>query len=506
MTDAFSRFSISLLWDFAEANPLGLSVGSFIRCNERIALGLDTLIDGLTASGDVSVMCSSASDIPACDKFDVIVTDPPYYQAVSYADLSDFFYSWLRGFKPKQCREFETELSEKEREFVQHIRNDKSRDSEKVKYERQMASAFWEARNILSDDGLFVCVFAHKEPDAWETLVFAIIQSGFEVTGSWPVQTEMPSRQRGAGVAALASSVWLVCRPRPIAARPGWDNVVLEEMRQNITERLHEYWDAGIRGADFVWAATGPALEAYSKHPVVKKANNPNERMTVSEFLTEVRRMVVDFIVGQVLSGKEGESDPAGADRLDAPTVYYLLHRHDFGLGQAPAGACILYATACGLSDRDIETTWDLLVRTAGHGRQDLDEESEETGLEGDDDPDTELESGSKMKLKIWSHRRGKNMGYEAPGGAPVPLIDRVHRLMHLWHGGEVSKVDEYLDDNGLRRQELFERLLQSIIELSPGESEERALLESISNHIRSKGAPVSSTLRMDAGRSHSPA
>ncbi len=73
----------------------------------------------------------------------------------------------------------------------------------------------------------------------------------------------------------LSSSVWLVCKKRPETARPGWDNRVLEEMRRNIATRLRDFWDAGIRGPDFVWAATGPALEAYSKHPVVKKANEP---------------------------------------------------------------------------------------------------------------------------------------------------------------------------------------------------------------------------------------
>ena len=116
-------------------------------------------------------------------------------------------------------------------------------------------------------------------------------------------------------------------------------------------------------GPDFVWAATGPALEAYSKHPVVRKANEPNATMGVGEFLTQVRRMVVDYIVGQVLSGERG-ADLSAADRLDEVTAYYLLHRHDFGMDDAPVGACILYATACGLSDAELDKTWDLLVST----------------------------------------------------------------------------------------------------------------------------------------------
>ena len=131
------------------------------------------------------------------------------------------------------------------------------------------------AIKALKPEGRLVIVFAHKHPDAWEALVSAIIRAGFVVDGSWPIQTEMGNRTRALSSAALASSVWLVCKKRPETARPGWDNRVLEEMRENIATRLRDFWDAGIRGPDFVWAATGPAMEAYSKHPVVRKANEP---------------------------------------------------------------------------------------------------------------------------------------------------------------------------------------------------------------------------------------
>ena len=148
-------------------------------------------------------------------------------------------------------------------------------------------SSFPACHKSLSAGGRLVVVFAHKQPDAWETLVSAIIRAGFVVDGSWPIQTEKGARIRALSSAALSSSVWLVCKKRPATARPGWDNVVLDEMRDILhgerdadgrwtsPSRLHQFWDAGIRGPDFVWAATGPAMEAYSKHPVVRKANEP---------------------------------------------------------------------------------------------------------------------------------------------------------------------------------------------------------------------------------------
>ena len=123
-------------------------------------------------------------------------------------------------------------------------------------------------------------------------------------------------------------------------------------MRRRIHRRLREFWDAGIRGPDFVWAATRPALEAFSRHPVVKQADAPGARLSVSAFLREVRRFVVDFVVGRVLTAG-GEEVVSG---LDDVTSYYLLHRYDFGLGAAPAGACILSAGSAARHRRSSST------------------------------------------------------------------------------------------------------------------------------------------------------
>jgi putative DNA methylase len=306
----------------------------------------------------------------------------------------------------------------------------------------------------------------------------------------------MGNRTRALSSAALASSVWLVCRKRPEAARPGWDNRVLEEMRENIYTRLREYWDAGIRGPDFVWAATGPALEACSKHPVVKKANQPGAVMQVSEFLRAVRRIVVDFVVGRVLSHNGEASAISG---LDDVTTYYLLHRHDFGMDDAPIGACILYAISCGLSDHDLVDRFEILQRTGGHssdplpvgrGRREAPGEGPSDYLEDEtawDEGEEEQEStGSKVRLRPWKQRIRKSMGYDGDG-RPAPLIDQVHRLMHLWRAGDVVRVEEYLDARGLRRNALFHQLLQALIELAASGSEERSLLESISNHLSAR-------------------
>lgn len=484
VVDAFSRFSISLLWDFAEPQPIGANAGSWLLCYERIATALETYRRFPWESRTPTVIKASATSLGAMDeKYDVIITDPPYYQAISYSDLSDFFYVWLRGVIPSYPAEFSEPLTSKDSEIVQHIRHDKDREVEKRKYEEGMYAAFSSAYQNLAANGRFVCVFAHKHPAAWETLVSAIIRAGFVVEASWPIQTEMQTRQRAADSASLASSVWLVCAKRSEIAKPGWDNNVLDEMREKIHTRLRDFWDAGIRGPDFVWAATGPALEAYSKHPIVKKADEPGQILTVPEFLRSVRRIVVDFVVGRVLSHNGDTQEVSG---LDDVTTYYLLHRHDFGMVDAPIGACILYAISCGLSDSALVDQFDILVRTGGQGTPE--EEDEEEAIGGEETAEIEEGTGSKVKLMPWNQRKRASIGYEAPNGRTVPLIDQIHRIMHLWKSGDVIKVDEYLDSCGLRRNALFHQLLQALIELATTGSEERSLLESISNHVASRG------------------
>lgn len=492
----FARFALPILWDFADTNPLADTGGGYLSALEWVSLFCQHA--ALAAVRTPAPVARRQSAIERFDgEYDAIVTDPPYYDAIPYSDLMDYFYIWLRrtlrGVSPEMDSVYSNLLSPK----WDHEKNDgeliddSSRhelDAAKSKqvYEDGMARVFVQCATSLKADGRLVIVFAHKHPDAWETLVSAIIRSGFTVDGSWPIETERAARTRANSSAALSSSVWLVCKKRSPAAKPGWDNNVLEEMRSKISTQLREFWDAGIRGPDFVWAATGPAMEAYSKHPVVRKANEPNATMGVGEFLNHVRRMVVDYVVGQVLSGEKG-SDLAAADRLDEVTAYYLLHRHDFGMDEAPVGACILYATACGLSDAELDRTWDILARTSGDAAAPDEEDQADDDGDGEPEPEGDTGGGNKVKLKSWSQRKGKSLGYEAPEGRVVPLVDRMHRVMHLWKEGDVQKVDDYLDKHALRRNELFKRVVQSLIELSS--ANERSLLESISNHIGAKGA-----------------
>ena len=466
LRNTFARFALPMVWDYTEVNPLCLTSGSFPAMQEWVARVLEyttVAVDSTQASVE---QLSATDSLP--DSVDVICTDPPYYDAIPYSDLMDFFHVWLRrilhGLSAETDAVFADPLGPKwdrkrnEGELIDDAaRFGGDREASKRNYEDGMARAFARFHDALADDGRLVVVFASKSPDAWETLVSALIRSGFVVCGSWPIQTEMANRQRSLTGAALSSSIWLVARKRTNRA-PGWDSRVLDEMRSRITKRLRDFWDAGIRGPDFVWSATGPALEAFSRYPVVRRQDAPGETLSVPAFLRHVRRMVVDFAVGRVL-------DPAseGQIELDDVTTYYLLHRRDFGLDAAPAGAVILYALSCGLSDGDLTGRNDLLL--AGQGS-----------------------SAGTMRLKPWSRRKSRTLGQPDANGATPALVDALHKVMQLWKTGEQSRVDGYLEARGLWSNTLFARVVQAVLDQAVGGTEERSLLESVQNHLSAKG------------------
>ena len=490
----FARFALPMVWDYCEVNPLSQASGGFAGMTDWVARYVDHALAALDAAPPPDLRQQSAMELDVAD-VDVICTDPPYYDAIPYSDLMDFFHIWLRrvlhGLSPETDAAFAAPLGPKwnhasdDGELIDDAaRFEGDREASKRNYEDGMARAFTRFHAALREDGRLVIVFANKSPDAWETLVSALIRAGFVVDGSWPIQTEMQTRQRSLSSAALSSSIWLVCRKRPASARPGWDNAVLREMQANITTQLRDFWDAGIRGPDFVWAATGPAMEAFSKHPVVKRTDEPGSQLAVAEFLRHVRRMVVAFVVNRLFR-VEGRA----TDQLDDLTTYYLLHRNDFGMAAAPAGACILYALSCNLSDADLAGRFDLLVRG---GKGDV------VGADDEDEPDQpRTTSGSETRLKPWHRRTAKALGEANADGSPPALIDCVHRLMHLWKTGEQSRVDAYLEAQGLWRNDLFRQVAQAVLELAVPGTDERATLEYIQNHLASEGGKVTPRQRV---------
>jgi adenine-specific DNA methylase len=446
MAQTYARFALPITWDFAELNPFSKKTGGYLSHINWVVRFLANVLTAKLTS--VPCISQQSSRNLVSQMIDGIITDPPYYDAIPYADLSDFFYLWLRRAIGDRFPEtFAEPLTPKSAELVQHSgRFNGDHEAARTFYEDGMAESFRAAHDSLCDDGRMVIVFAHKDPAAWETLTTAMIDAGLVVTASWPIDTERQGGLKG-NRAALATSLWLVCRKRPENARAGHYGKVKREMEERITERLRYFWDAGIQGPDFVWAAIGPALESYSSYKEVRR--NTGEPFTVSDFLTEVRRIVTDFALGQILGG-------ASTEALDEWTRYYLMHRNHFGTEDAPVGECILLAQGYGVSLDALTANRIGILKKAS--------------------------SGSKLRLLGHTDRNSDRVGQPHSSGG-LPMIDMVHRVLKLWEAGDSAQLNAYLAEHGLRENALFKAVIQALIETSPPGAKERSLLETIINY-----------------------
>ncbi|MBU6402281.1 MAG: DUF1156 domain-containing protein, partial [Verrucomicrobia bacterium] len=272
----FTRHAVAMLWDFAEADVIGINAGNYLVTLETMARVVDRL---QSSSGNGQVQSADAQHSPLPDSSaSVWFTDPPYYDAIPYADLSDFFFVWLRRVMPAHPllgakRDPETGLTPKLEECVWN-------QSYKVNgipkdgrfFESCIAGAFTEGRRVLRPEGIGSVVFAHKTTEGWEALLSGLLKSGFVVTASWPITTELANRALARDAAALAGSVHLVCRPRPADAGIGDWSEVKAAMEKRIREWLPTLVKHGVRGADAIFSCLGPALESYSRYEKVLTA------------------------------------------------------------------------------------------------------------------------------------------------------------------------------------------------------------------------------------------
>jgi adenine-specific DNA methylase len=276
----FGRQALGIIWDYAEVNGLADGSGNYAGAIEWICRVIERLASKPVATA--SVECASACQHPLpSDSAQIFFTDPPYYDAVPYADLSDFFYVWLKRsvghFYPSLFSELGTP---KQDEIVQlSERNPIHARKTRECFEARMTEAMAEGRRILEPGGLGVVVFAHKTTTGWEAQIQAMVDAGWVVTASWPIDTERPGRLRANNAAALASSVHLVCRPRKHAESVSqtdgvgdWRDV-LEELPRRLHEWMPRLATEGVVGADAIFACLGPALEVFTRYPVNDHVN-----------------------------------------------------------------------------------------------------------------------------------------------------------------------------------------------------------------------------------------
>ena len=328
MQHTFGRQAIPMVWDFAEVVVTSEAPGNWKSGYGLIA----DVVDASVHRNGGQVQLADAIRHPLPDQTaSVWFSDPPYYDAVPYADLSDFFFVWLTRSLPNHPLmddpfDPDNPLSPKTGEAVQdETKQTDGRPKDREWFEETMAKAFFEGRRVLSENGVGSVVFAHKTTEGWETLLSGLIRGGWTITCSWPIATEMGSRLRAQDSAALATSVHLVCRPRPEDAPVGEWADVLQELPDRVGDWMQRLQGEGIRGADLVFACVGPALEIFSRYRLVETAEG--REVGLSEYLEKVWEVVGRAALEQVLGTAEAQARNglAGALEEDARLTALFL-------------------------------------------------------------------------------------------------------------------------------------------------------------------------------------
>ncbi|HYV03928.1 MAG TPA: DUF1156 domain-containing protein, partial [Blastocatellia bacterium] len=325
----FNMQAIPMRWEFAEGVVTSDSSGSIATILEN---GLNTLqtIGSNWAVGEYQM--ADACDSPLPDKSSALwFTDPPYYDAVPYSDLSDFFFVWLKRSLPnhpvlRDPFDPQNPLTPKVREIVQ---DETRRVGEGTKnrdfFEHQMSSAFAESRRLLKEDGVGCVVFAHKTTEGWEALLSGMLGAGWVITASWPIATEQSHRPRARESAALSASIHLVCRPRTENETGDWGEV-FRELPRRVGDWMERLASEGIRGADLVFACIGPALEIYSRYAKVVDAEereiplggNPEAKEPhLRGYLSYVWEVVGRTALEQILGTAEARARNGAAGALE---------------------------------------------------------------------------------------------------------------------------------------------------------------------------------------------
>lgn len=320
----FTRQALPMVWDFVEINPLGNASG-----NAKGALTwIFQVINQESNSGlPGNSQRGSAIALPIESKsLDAVVTDPPYFDSVPYADLSDFFYVWLkRSIGHLYPEHFSGQLTPKKNEAIMEpSRHEGNRTKAAKAYEDMMHKSFCEASRVLKSSGVMVVVYAHKTTSGWVTLIDSLRRAGFTITEAWPLDTEMGSRLRAHNSAALASSIFLVARKRENSAVGDYATEVRPQLAEIVQERVKTLMEEGVTGADLVIACIGAGLRAYTQFDRVELPNG--DELDAQIFLDEVQKEVLETILTDVLF-----CDKRGVSAVDKATQYYILGRYEYG-------------------------------------------------------------------------------------------------------------------------------------------------------------------------------
>jgi adenine-specific DNA methylase len=517
----FGRQALGIIWDYAEVNGLSDGTGSYAGAVEWVLRVLEREATTFGPQGHVERASACEHPLPD-DCAHLFCTDPPYYDAVPYADLSDFFYVWLKRSVGKYHKDlFKDPLTQKRAEVVQlSERNPLYAYKTRQYFEDLMKTAMSEGRRILAPSGAGVVVFAHKTTAGWESQIKALIEAGWIVTGSWPIDTERPGRLRANNAAALASSIHLVCRARenPDGSLREDDVGDWRDVLAQLPKRIHEWMPRlakeGIVGADAIFACLGPALEIFSRYSRVEKASG--ERVELKEYLEHVWAAVSTEALSVIFE----DADAAGLEadaRLTAMWLWTVGARkranggaqaeegdeHDEGEDDEEVGkakkprmtgfalefdAARKIAQGLGVHLEKVPT----VVEVKGETARLLPVAERTRYLFGKDAASEQTMGvrGRSRKPKQWNlfdeleavdaGARGTAFGEIRGPQAGATVLDRVHQAMILFAAGRGEAVKRFLVEDGAGKDSRFWKLAQALSALYPAGTDEKRWVDGV--------------------------
>ena len=485
----FDRHDFAFVWSYAEMAPLVAGVG-YDWAFEKTAKCIDELValvhpgaqgaGGRTArsagnpTGDlfesastarppgappITITCKPGDSLDhiADASIDAVVMDPPYGANVMYAELSDFFYVWLKRTAGRVFPElFRRNLTDKENEAVANAAKFQGTKGAAAlaerDYQARMAMIFAECRRVLKPGGIMTVMFTHKETSAWDALTKGLMEAGFIITASWPINTEAEGSLHIKDKAAANSTIFLVCRPRDDGHADEetvyWEDVEPQVARA-VRSRVEAFQAAGIAGVDLYLASFGPALEEFSRHWPLKRGT-PRQKpetlrrrrqqvlfeeewdpyaATPEDALDTARREVQRWRVNQLANL------PANVD-LDPTTAFFVLAWDTF---KAPVFA---YDEALGLSRA--------------------------VGVNLDRDVVSRLAQKKGSNLRLWDSAERAAKGALGPANGSRGMIDAVHQAAHAARSRSIATARDTLEKAQVARDPRFVAALEAVLEVLP--------------------------------------
>lgn len=496
----FARLSLQPIWDYSEVNPFNPKTGSFLTALYWICKTIDALSDLKSNPANISI--NDAKALPHADGvFDLVVTDPPYYDTVAYGDLSDFFYVFLKrtlggtfeeifrtagSLTPKKDEIIVVKGTGGDRKKAKKSSDDESTGSDHTTrsvvkkdsrfFEAKMTEALKEAKRVLKEDGCLALMYTHKKTSAWEAIINAILSSGYTITASWPVATESTARMPAQKASALSTTMIIVCRPRNKFEKDiigEWGPLTLE-IEEKVKERMDFLQSEDICGIDAVQAAFGPAMEIFSRYSRIEKLDGST--VSIREAIETIRSIInrislngifpfddertpQSFSDDDLASFNDGGHDnPLEGKRIDPITTFYVIWRWNH-----PQTSEMTFDEANKIA-RAVGIEINLLIRPRSpvqRAKKDTGKISLSIPGRGSEEPDYLMRETDTTSFKD-------------------SLIVDIHRACQMWNKNKMDDLARFGRESGFVEGNAHKRVVQALISILPKTDPERQMLEGV--------------------------